>query len=67
MNKEIYEALKRIVELLNEKRFKDKGFRCFNVGKIQVADLKQVENWIDEVEKEHTEEIPARKLGEYLG
>jgi hypothetical protein len=51
MNKETYEALKRIVEVVNSgggEVFRDSGGDMF--------DIKAVESWIDEVAKEYTEE-----------
>jgi len=47
MNKETYEALKRIVE--DYKKIKPSAF-------FPEADIAQVESWIDEVAKEYTEE-----------
>ena len=53
MNKETYEALKRIVDVLAIKLEKhgDKPH-----GEAVFKDLEQVENWIDEVAKEYEEE-----------
>lgn len=54
MNKETYEALKRIVERVKE--VKVSGFNGL--------DLQQIESWIEEVEKEYADEP---KTGELVG
>jgi len=46
MNKETYEALKRIIEEA------DKNFKF---SPDNYRDMKQVKSWIDEVAKEYTE------------
>ena len=48
MNKETYEALRRIIN--------QKGFHYFNVESGK-KDYKQIEDWIDEVAKEYEENI----------
>jgi len=53
MNKETYEALKRIIKIASIRIY----FMIDKRGEIAQADLKQVEDWIDEVAKEYEEEV----------
>ena len=53
MNKETYEALRRIMDIVQKKIWLMTGEK----GKTAKADRKQIEDWIDEVAKEYEEEI----------
>ena len=51
MNKETYEALRRIMDIVQKKIWLMTGEK----GKTAKADRKQIEDWIDEVGKEYEE------------
>lgn len=53
MNKETYEALKRIIKWTTECSY---GETNYLIDKEFVNDIKQVENWINEVSKEYKKE-----------
>ena len=60
MNKETYEALKSVIDIVNYFVEMDNS-EVFNVKNLK--DIKQVESWIDEVAKEYEEERYCVKCG----
>jgi formylmethanofuran dehydrogenase subunit E len=56
MNKETYEALKRIMDILRYYREEaDLEGEVFSISNN--VDIKQVEDWLDEVAKDYTEKV----------
>jgi hypothetical protein len=58
MNKETYEALKRIIAKLG-KMFDEKEDI---ENEFEARDLNQVESWVEEVAKDYYEEFPTRAV-----